>query len=451
MQSWPIIPAMISPAQFHSDDVILAAGGLIMRETASGDEVMIVHRRRYDDWTFPKGKLKAEDARSFQAAAVREVEEETGCLCKLDEYLGALSYQVQGIPKVVLFWQMTVLRQSAIQDLEESQGVQWLSIREAQERLTYEQEKAFLGRLKGMPEEVAAPQKGQNRYSWGNRWFYGKLERDRLARESDVFSVELEFLERRDLSADQAWAAVAHRHLSNAREYLNRGNTESGWVCLHAAQRCAVFGLDEKELVIRAAILRHETERKLSGWRADAVKDLLNGNDITAKQMFDAMAIRDEFFSNQYYKIWLTKDQLRVLMAVCLPAFLALLLISLFSPHTFSQFTLEDAWRFPALLAVLIFGLLGAAFSIAQSLMNDSRAARIPERVADHFVTLTRLLSGAIVGLASYTFFVSKAFTIKGLENSAIAAFTIAFIFGYTGERLVARVAGSTASDKPKS
>jgi hypothetical protein len=125
--------------------------------------------------------------------------------------------------------------------------------------------------------------------------------------------------------------------------------------------------------------------------------------------------------------------------------------LTLLSPHTFFQYTSNEAWKFQTILAVLDFGLLGASFSVAQSLMSNPGTARIPERVENHYVTLTRLLSGAIVGLASYAFFVSKAFTIKGLEESAGAAFTIAFLFGYMGEKLVARVAGSASAEKPKS
>ena len=53
-------------------DLIKAAGGVVMRD----GRVALVHRPRYDDWTLPKGKL--DPAESFEQAAVREVEEETG-------------------------------------------------------------------------------------------------------------------------------------------------------------------------------------------------------------------------------------------------------------------------------------------------------------------------------------------------------------------------------------
>jgi 8-oxo-dGTP pyrophosphatase MutT (NUDIX family) len=57
--------------------VVRAAGGLVVRN----GEVLLVHRPKYDDWTFPKGK--AEDGETDEACALREVEEETGFTCAL--------------------------------------------------------------------------------------------------------------------------------------------------------------------------------------------------------------------------------------------------------------------------------------------------------------------------------------------------------------------------------
>ena len=60
----------------------LAAGAVVTREHAlRGTEVVIVHRKRYDDWTLPKGKLDVGE--SLPACAVREVQEETGVKIRL--------------------------------------------------------------------------------------------------------------------------------------------------------------------------------------------------------------------------------------------------------------------------------------------------------------------------------------------------------------------------------
>src|SRR5918998_4427047 len=58
-------------------DRIEAAGGVV---TGDDGRVLLVHRPRYDDWTLPKGKLDAGE--SFEDAALREVEEETGLRCR---------------------------------------------------------------------------------------------------------------------------------------------------------------------------------------------------------------------------------------------------------------------------------------------------------------------------------------------------------------------------------
>lgn len=85
---------------------VLAAGCVLWRRAPGGDgcgvEVCLVHRPRYDDWSFPKGKLKrGEDPLT---AAVREVLEETGHHCAPGRRLPTARYLVDGRPKEVRYW-----------------------------------------------------------------------------------------------------------------------------------------------------------------------------------------------------------------------------------------------------------------------------------------------------------------------------------------------------------
>ena len=68
---------------------VFAAGGVVCRQSGDTVEVLLVHRPRYDDWSLPKGKL--DPGESFEDAALREVEEETGLRCRPARELDATS------------------------------------------------------------------------------------------------------------------------------------------------------------------------------------------------------------------------------------------------------------------------------------------------------------------------------------------------------------------------
>ncbi len=75
-------------------------------------EVLVVHRPRYDDWSFPKGKRDGDER--DRDTALREVAEETGLRCRLGPELGrGQEYEVTDRKgrlrsKRVRWWAMTV-------------------------------------------------------------------------------------------------------------------------------------------------------------------------------------------------------------------------------------------------------------------------------------------------------------------------------------------------------
>ena len=71
-------------------EVVRAAGGVVLRPDGDSYEVLLVHRPRYDDWSFPKGKRVRDETDA--ETALREVEEETGYRCELGADLGTVEY-----------------------------------------------------------------------------------------------------------------------------------------------------------------------------------------------------------------------------------------------------------------------------------------------------------------------------------------------------------------------
>ena len=129
-------------------DPIVAAGAVVMRRRKGVGQVLLVHRPKYDDWSFPKGKLDpGEDPRS---AAVREVLEETGARVRLGPSLTAQSYVVgNGTPrtKLVHYWTARVrgdFKASHYIPNEEIDEVDWFDLDAAEDWLSYDRDRAVL-------------------------------------------------------------------------------------------------------------------------------------------------------------------------------------------------------------------------------------------------------------------------------------------------------------------
>ena len=124
--------------------VVQAAGGLVWRDHRGEAQVLLVHRRRYDDWSFPKGK--ADPGESPEETARREVEEETGLACSLGEPAGETRYRdAKGRPKIVRYWHMTPERAGhEFTPNDEVDALHWCSRDAAAGLLTYDHDRKLL-------------------------------------------------------------------------------------------------------------------------------------------------------------------------------------------------------------------------------------------------------------------------------------------------------------------
>ena len=115
---------------------------MLRRAGAKPPEVLLVHRPKYDDWTLPKGKNAPGE--SDEAAALREVEEETGLRCQLLYELPSSRYRdARGRRKIVRYWAMRPLGGEFVPQAEVDE-VRWLPLAEAEPALSYERDRAVL-------------------------------------------------------------------------------------------------------------------------------------------------------------------------------------------------------------------------------------------------------------------------------------------------------------------
>ena len=123
-------------------EVVQAAGGLVIRRRDGLLEIAVVHRPEHRDWSFPKGKL--EDGESFEEAALREVREETGLVCRILRFIGHTEYvDRKGRPKVVAYWVMAVEAGSFDSNWEVDE-LRWVSLEEANFLLSYPRDRELV-------------------------------------------------------------------------------------------------------------------------------------------------------------------------------------------------------------------------------------------------------------------------------------------------------------------
>jgi 8-oxo-(d)GTP phosphatase len=126
---------------------IVAAGGVVIdsqdRETRL---VLLVHRPRYNDWSFPKGKKDPNE--TIEETAIREVREETGLTCRIIRELQPVRYAVNRKgevgPKVVYYFLMEPSSGSLNVDDYETDRAEWFKPDEATRLLNYEHDKQLL-------------------------------------------------------------------------------------------------------------------------------------------------------------------------------------------------------------------------------------------------------------------------------------------------------------------
>jgi 8-oxo-dGTP diphosphatase len=428
-----------------SPDLIEGAGGIVERSTLDGPLIAVVRRRRYGtEWALPKGKKKSPDE-SFSEAALREVHEETGLSPTLVALAGATAYVANGRPKLVVYWRMSVEKETPFVPNDETVELEWLPPADAVGKLSHPDQSGLVADVYGLsvaPAPAAATSRIWSRWSTRGR---------RLASEVDAYRLEVMGRARLQRKFVPALPAILPL-LTRAHQAQEKGDIDRGWKYLHTARRMELLVLDDDSLRAAAATI-HEEAEKLEGWRKNAVVGLVTRPAGVPADIFRAATIRDEHYDNQAYKDALRRDQ-----AVRLAFVLAGVLLVLF--YWVGQGALDGGdWArvtdaagvkqidlFKAMVSVGIFGLLGAAISAILAVPDARGTTRIPEMASTLRVTLLRLFMGPAAAILFFVVCQSKVATdlFRFETIDAYTVLAVAFVAG-TSERLVLRVVETIA------
>lgn len=150
---------------------ITAAGTIVLRGRNGEQEVLMVHRPRYNDWSLPKGKVTADEY--LPGCAVRETHEETAVTVRLGIPVSRISYPVGGGTKSVSYWRGHPVGEGSLTPNHEVDEAAWLPVPLALELVTYADERPLLRQALALPEAtpllVVRHAKAMARANWSGR------------------------------------------------------------------------------------------------------------------------------------------------------------------------------------------------------------------------------------------------------------------------------------------
>lgn len=136
-------------------EIIQAAGGLVRRSVKSDCplhnwQVLLVHRARHKDWSFPKGRQAPGE--TLEQTALREVKEETSVSCTIIEVnlpLVCRYVDRNGKLKEVHYWRMVIESESseAFVPNGEIDEIKWATMVEALKLLSYKPDRKLLAKI----------------------------------------------------------------------------------------------------------------------------------------------------------------------------------------------------------------------------------------------------------------------------------------------------------------
>ena len=135
---------------------VLAAGAVCWRQGPKGLEVVLIHRPKYNDWSWPKGKV--DPGETLPEAAIREVKEETGFDIHLGIPLPSAQYTVgRNTLKKVFYWSAEVKDEADFAPLNarEVDTAAWFPVDKARAKLTSYSDREQLDALEKFAETDA--------------------------------------------------------------------------------------------------------------------------------------------------------------------------------------------------------------------------------------------------------------------------------------------------------
>lgn len=233
--------------------------------------------------------------------------------------------------------------------------------------------------------------------------------------------------------------------LRDAQNSMVDGRPEQAWREIKAVRRVEIINYTEEQRRVKSLELLAESDKISVKWRREAVRALLtvekgSGRKVpSVDAVIKAAELRDEHFDKVWARWRLRRRNLFYLFAF-LPVVLGTVLylsdLAVLGPG------FNNA---PLLLAIFIFGGLGATLSTIFSVTRLDASARFNERINTSVTVLLRPMIGAATAIAAYIILLAvinaDATAIQSIAREQIYLF--AFIAGLV-DRFVYRLSPKT-------